>query len=297
VLTAFALVLVSGAALVVFVHHAAQQLRIGGLIDLVGDELQAQLQGRYPGAGSGPAEGNVITATSAGNLIHVDHRGLVELARRADCALELVPMMGDFAMRETPLFRIHGSGSKLDAETIRPRVTLDNERTHNDDPAYGFRKLVDVAQRALGTSSNEATSAVQVVNRLHACLRQIADRPLPSGVHRDDAGVVRLTERTLGWDGYVRLAFDEIRLAGAGYPQVTRRICASIEDLKTLAPDDRQSPLDRQLRLLAAGVRRALDDEDDIRGALVPDAQGLGSGADVADARLRVEAMQVTPIG
>jgi uncharacterized membrane protein len=116
-------------------------------------------------------------------------------------------------------------------------------------------------------------------------------------VHRDDAGVVRLTERTLGWDGYVRLAFDEIRLAGAGYPQVTRRICAAIEDLKTLAPDDRQSPLDRQLRLLAAGVRRALDDEDDIRGALVPDAQGLRSGADVVDARLPVEAMQVTPIG
>ena len=297
VLTSFALVLVSGAALVVFVHHAAQQLRIGGLIDLVGDELLAQLQGRYPGVETTPEEGNVITATAAGNLIHVDYPGLVELARRADCALELVPMMGDFATRGSPLFRIHGSGSRLDIAAIRSRVTVDNERTHNDDPAYGFRKLVDVAQRALGTSSNDATSAVQVVNRLHACLRQIADRPLPSGVHRDDTGVVRLTERTLGWDGYVRLAFDEIRLAGAGYPQVTRRMCAAIEDLKTVAWDDRQSPLDRQLRLLAAGVRRALDDEDDIRGALVPDAQGLGSGADVVDGRAPVEAMQVTLTG
>jgi len=207
-------------------------------------------------------------------------------------------MMGDFAMRGSPLFRIHASGSELDAGAIRSRLTLDNERTHNDDPAYGFRKLVDVAQRALGTSSNDATSAVQVVNRLHACLRQIADRPLPSGVHRDDAGVVRLTERTLGWDGYVRLAFDEIRLAGAGYPQVTRRICAAIEDSKMVAPDDRQFALDRQLRLLAAGVRRALDDEDDIRGALVPDAQGVGSGADVvADERSPVEGMRFTRIG
>src|SRR3954452_21258880 len=152
-------------------------------------------------------------------------------------------MMGDFAMRGSPLFRIHGSGGELDAGAIRSRVTLDNERTHNDDPAYGFRKLVDVAQRALGTSSNDATSAVQVVNRLHACLRRIADRPLPSGVHRDDAGVVRLTERTLGWDG----------------------------------------------------TSRALDDEDDIRGPLVPDAQALGPGADVvADERSRVEGMRVT---
>jgi hypothetical protein len=60
-------------------------------------------------------------------------------------------------------------------------------------------------------------------------------------------------------------------------------VCAALEDLKTVAPDDRQAPLDRQLRLLAAGVRRALDDDEDVRAALVPDAQGLGSGADVAD--------------
>ena len=36
--------------------------------------------------------------------------------------------------------------------------------------------------------------------------------------------MVRLVERTLSWDGYVRLAFDEIRLAGASSPQVTRRL-------------------------------------------------------------------------
>jgi uncharacterized membrane protein len=290
VLTAFVLVAASSAALVVFVHHAAQQLRIGGLIDLVGDELRTQLDERHGSPERQAGDGSVIMSTAAGNLIHIDEGGLVELARRADCTLELVPMMGDFLMRGSPLVRIHGDASRLDARAIRSRVALDNERTHKGDPAYGFRKLVDVAQRALGTSSNDATSAVQVVNRLHDCLRQMADRPLPSGEHRDSTGTVRLTVRTLTWDGWVRLAFDEIRLAGVAYPQVTRRMCAAIEDLKTVAPDDRHAPLDRQLRLLAAGVRRALDDEDDIRAALVPDAQGLGSGADVADGRSSLRA-------
>jgi uncharacterized membrane protein len=290
VLTAFVLVAASSAALVVFVHHAAQQLRIGGLIDLVGDELRTQLDERHGSPERQAGDSSVIMSTAAGNLIHIDEGGLVELARRADCTLELVPMMGDFLMRGSPLVRIHGDAGRLDARAIRSRVALDNERTHKGDPAYGFRKLVDVAQRALGTSSNDATSAVQVVNRLHDCLRQMADRPLPSGEHRDSTGTVRLTVRTLTWDGWVRLAFDEIRLAGVAYPQVTRRMCAAIEDLKTVAPDDRHAPLDRQLRLLAAGVRRALDDEDDIRAALVPDAQGLGSGADVADGRSSLRA-------
>ena len=86
----------------------------------------------------------------------------------------------------------------------------------------------------------------------------------------------------LDWDGYVRLAFDEIRLAAGGYPQVTRRLEAALADLKSVAPAERQPALDRQLRLLAHGVARALEDEDDRRAALVADAQGIGSGADVA---------------
>jgi uncharacterized membrane protein len=85
----------------------------------------------------------------------------------------------------------------------------------------------------------------------------------------------------LDWDGYVRLAFDEIRLAAGGYPQVTRRLEAALVDLKTVAPAERQPALDRQLRLLAHAVTRDLDDDDDRDAALVPDPQGIGSGADV----------------
>ena len=122
----------------------------------------------------------------------------------------------------------------------------------------------------------------QVVNRIHDCLRQLADRPIPNGHVRDEDDELRLIERVLDWDGYVRLAFDEIRLAAGGYPQVTRRLEAALADLKTVAPARRQPALDRQLRLLERGVAHALEDENDRRAALVADAQGIGSGADVA---------------
>jgi len=80
------------------------------------------------------------------------------------------------------------------------------------------------------------------------------------------------------------LAFDEIRLAGASEPQVTRKMCAALADLKRVASADRQEPLDRQLRLLTAAVRRAHDDEEDVLAALTPDTEGIGSGADVTGA-------------
>jgi uncharacterized membrane protein len=282
VLTALALVVASSIALFVFVHHAGQQLRVGALIDLVGDELRDQLERRFPRGPGVSEDASVLLSHHPGTIIHYDREGLVAEARRAGCTLELVPMMGDFVTGGAPLVRVQGDGSRLDRDRVRGLIALDDERTHRDDPAYGFRKLVDVAQRALGTSSNDATTAVQVVNLLHDCLRQIADRPIPNGHLRDEDDELRLIERVLDWDGYVRLAFDEIRLAAGGYPQVTRRLEAALNDLKTVAPRERQAALDRQLRLLASGVGRALEDDDDRRAALVADQQGIGSGADVA---------------
>jgi hypothetical protein len=85
----------------------------------------------------------------------------------------------------------------------------------------------------------------------------------------------------MSWEGYIRLAFDELRLAGAGSPQVARRLRAALEDLRTVAPPERQPPLERQLELLEAAVRRAYADDVDIEAALVPDMQGIGSGEDV----------------
>ncbi len=65
---------------------------------------------------------------------------------------------------------------------------------------------------------------------------------------------------------------------------MTRRLCAALADLKCVAPPDRQEPLDRQLRLLTAAVRRAHEDEEDVLAALTPDTEGIGSGADVTAA-------------
>jgi uncharacterized membrane protein len=280
VLTGLALAAASAFALFFFVHHAGQQLRVGSLVDLVGDELRRELDRRYPPAQGRRENPSLLLSRHAGNVIHCDRDALVAEARRAGCTLELVPMMGDFVTRGAPLVRVQGDGARLDRERVRGLIALDNERTHRGDPAYGFRKLVDVAQRALGTSSNDATTAVQVINRLQDCLCQIADRPFPNGHLRDEDDELRLIERVLDWDGYVRLAFDEIRLAAGGYPQVTRRLEAALDDLKTIAPPERQPALDRQLRLLADAVSRDLDD-DDRDAALVPDAQGIGSGADI----------------
>ena len=123
----------------------------------------------------------------------------------------------------------------------------------------------------------DPTTALQAIDRLHDFLRKLVHRRFPSGEHRDEAGALRLVTKTVSWDDYVRLSFEEIRNRAAVSVQVTRRLRACFEDLLHCAPEKRRAPLERQLRLL--------DAEIDSNGASSPnsavwrqsDPQGIGA--------------------
>jgi uncharacterized membrane protein len=283
VLVAYVLALASVVGLVLYMHAAGQALRTAGLIDLVGDETREELERLYPPSAESPdVEPDVIAAPESGVVVRLDHDRLVATAARAGCCLELVPAVGDFVLEGAPLLRVRGEPSTpLPIGDVTRLVVLGPERTHHNEPAYGLRKLVDIAERTVSEPFDDPTTTVQALDRLHDCLRQIVVRELPDGRYCDAAGNLRLAVRTLRWEGYVRLAFDEVRLAGAGSPQVARRLMASFEDLIAVAPAERRPPLERQRELLEAAVRREFEDDADVDAALTADTQGIGSGPDV----------------
>jgi uncharacterized membrane protein len=180
--------------------------------------------------------------------------------------------MGDFVPRDAPLLRVHGAPAARLADTAK-LVVLHDERTHDLDPAFGVRKLVDIAVRS---ASDDPTTSVEALHRIHDSLRQLAWRPFPSGRHTDAAGELRLIVPVRDWEDFVRLAFEEIRLVGAGQPQIARTLRAALVDLETVAPDERRAVLDEQQELLDAAVQRAYDEDPVARHARVADPQGLG---------------------
>jgi len=284
VIVDYGLILSAIVVLVLYVHHTAQSIRAGGMIGWVADVTRDEIDRLYPAAPALEADPSVVAAPDYGIVTKLPHRVLVKIAERADCVLELVPAMGDFVPRGGPLFRVRGAGSlsEPDRSAAALSVILERERTHEFEPAFGLRKLVDVAIRSIYSSPfQDPTTSVQSINAIHDILRRLARREVPSGRHHDAHGHVRLVERVMSWEGYIRLAFDELRLAGAGSPQVARRLRAALEDLRAVASPERRPPLDRQLELLEAAVRRSYSDGEDIEAALVPDMQGIGSGADL----------------
>ena len=286
VVTAFVLVLVSIAVLVLYVHHIGQSLRVSSLIELVGKDTRKLLDRKYPDRGTRveveAGAPRVVSARESGVIAVIGSEDLVEEAQRAGCMLELVPALGEFVPAGAPLFRVHGGATDLDEERLHKSLILTLEPTLDEDVAFGVRMLVDIAERSLADSPfQDPTTAVQAIDRLHDILRQLARRPFPDGRHRDPAGEVRLTVRSMSWEAYVRLAFDEIRMAGAGSPQVVRRLSAALADLRSIALPERIPILDQQLELLVAATEAAMDDERDVELALREDREGIGAAAGV----------------
>lgn len=282
VLTTFVLSLACIAVLVMYVHHVGQALRISALVELAGDQTRLLVDRIYPqGPGStGPVDPLVLPARASGVLTYVAHEKLVETARVNGVTLELVPALGDYVPAGAPLFRIDeptGGGGAVQRDKIYNGVILGMERTLDQDVAYGLRLLVDMIERSLSDSRwQDPTTAVQAIDRLHDCMRQLATRPIPDGLYHDAEGRLRLVQRVMTWESYVHLAFDEIRLAGAGSPQVARRMKAALLDLLSVVPPDRRSVLEEQLDLLDVGTRNAMDDPRDAAMSEQPDQGGFG---------------------
>jgi uncharacterized membrane protein len=287
-LVSYLLVLTSIVMLVVYVTHIGRSLRVSALIELVGHDTRRLLD-RFYGERleleqPDPA---VISAADSGVVVAIDRRRLVELASAAGCVVHMTPALGQFVPAGAALARIEGDPGTLDRQAVTDAVTLGLERTLDEDVAYGFRMLVDMAERALSESPFlDPTTAVQAIDRLHDGLRQLAVREFPDGRYRDASGRLRLTVPVMSWEAYVHLVFDEVRLAGIESPQVTRRLVAALDDLLTIAPPERRPPLQRQLDLIVMASRDGAERaEHDQELATRPDPTGIGPHA--GDASLR----------
>ncbi len=211
-----------------------------------------------------------------GVVMAFDDAGLLALARRAECVIELVPQVGDFVAVGDPLFRVGGKGELPGPGLLRQSVAIGQERTLKQDPTFVFRIMVDIASKALSPAINDPTTAVLALDQIHRLLRKVAGRDLDTGTVRDETGRVRLVFQTPDWTDFVRLAVTEIRHFGGMSIQVARRLRAMLVSLVETLPEDRAAQLRDELSLLHRTADRFFAEPEDRAFAEVGDLQGVG---------------------
>ena len=275
------------------VQRIGEEFRPGTVMTLVAAETRQVIDGMYPNPftsqGGEHAALSLDTSRpdrvieqrrSPGVVLAFDAGGLLALATRAGCVVEIVPQVGDFLAVGEPLFRLYGPGAPaIDERALRDSVALGIERTMEQDPAFGFRIIVDIASKALSPAINDPTTGVLAVDQLHHLLSLVSRRQLDTGVVRDASGAVRFVYRTPDWDDFVTLAATELRIYGATNPQVTRRLRAMYDQLLRVVPEGRAEALRREVELLEATVEGAWASSPDRAIAGASDLQGFGSRA------------------
>jgi uncharacterized membrane protein len=292
-LTAHVAAYASLVALAVFfylIDHLGKALRPSGALRVV-----AWLGGRvidsvYPQPFSEAEEATVPAATHVPNgkptatvasladgvVLAFDQKGLLNLAQRADCIIELVPQVGDYVAAGDPLFRIFQGGATLPVHALCEAVAVGQERGIERDPTFAFRVMVDIANKGLSPAINDPTTAVLALDQIHYLLRKVGKRRLDTGLVRDATGRLRLVYRTPDWEDFVCLAVTEIRHFGGASIQIARRLRAMMENLVLTLPPARATLLRRELELLHRTSERFFTEPEDRALAEEGDFQGVG---------------------
>jgi uncharacterized membrane protein len=167
---------------------------------------------------------------------------------------------GQFVGKGSMMAEVFGEPERDDAsqdEKVLQTFWLGSERSSGSDIEFYIDQLVEIAVRALSPGVNDPFTAMQCLDQLGASLRQLTERKLPSGNHRDDEGNVRVVASTQTLEGALGAAFNLIRQFGSSSPPVMMRMLETLAVLAEYAP----SPEHKQALLMHARMVESASSE------------------------------------
>ncbi|QOR71527.1 DUF2254 domain-containing protein [Ruania alkalisoli] len=193
-----------------------------------------------------------------GHLVSIDYAMLLAIATEFDVIVACEIAVGDFRAEQQPLATIWGrsvdsaGGDEVTAaeNRVRSAFAFATERSMLQDPAFGIRQLVDIAERALSPGINDPTTAVQVIDELHRILRPLVQQPDARPYITDGDGTLRVVHAPPDVETLLRLAVSEIVHYGSGSVQVPTRMRAMLDDLVAICRVEHRPAVEDLVRQL-----------------------------------------------
>lgn len=253
VTVAFVLVLASLAMFLHYIHHTASKIQVISIIKSIGEETISAMERCLPDAPQDPGDElavlgelpHSVRSRHAGVLVGIEERELVSFAQEHDLVLEITRCIGSFFPLDAPLVQSSAPLDDEQRETVLSHVVITTERTLDQDIAYGFRELTDIALRALSPAMNDVTTAINVIDAQHDLLLRMGRRGKANSIHVDDAGVPRLVTKPVSWETYLQMVFDEIGTSGKEYERIRRHLKDVAADLVRELPPEKADAVRR----------------------------------------------------
>lgn len=265
-LVALVLAIVASGTFIFFIHHIAASIQASELTKAITKETSVALNEAFPPGGSIQQESGQgleqemtwqpLPAQDVGYIQTVDLQALVDFACAHDTIVRMDCGVGDFVAPGWAMASIASVEpvSSTMVEEINLIYAIDGYRTIDQDAAYGFRQLVDIALKALSPGINDTTTAVTCIEHLTALLSHCAPYPERTPWQRRD-GVLRLIEKPHSFAYLVALAFEQIRENAKANTEILLRLMAAVERVSDwIGNFDRLPPLQEQLQAIAETI-------------------------------------------
>jgi uncharacterized membrane protein len=273
VLAGLLLALGGVAALIFFIHHIAESLQTGTIVQHIFKETGKAIDAFFPDQFGEPIEDpekaeaalrytdaqsgwHPVMTNQSGYLQLINTNGLLKWAIRHQVVLRIEKEMGAFVGEGTVLFSVRSDMERPDpTETDWPDdlmdyVSIGRHRNVEQDVAFGIQQLVDIALKALSPGINDTTTAIMAVDYLGAISEQLAQREFPARL-RSDGIHLRVLVRSASFEDYIRLAFDLPRINAKGNHAVLRRLLRALALVnEAVYSHDRKPVLHQQASLL-----------------------------------------------
>ncbi len=272
------LALISVGMLIYFIDHIFHSIEVSNILATVARETARHIDQLYPqlwdaqadqGVAAPPAADWVpVPATRTGYLQYVDTAALLALATRHDLILWQDRHIGAFFSAGTPLLYAAPAPRGTPALTadLNAAFALGRAPTLQQDVAYGFRQIVDIALKAISPAVNDPTTAENCIDYLGALLLHLARRRIPQLDLRDAGGQVRVYLAERSFHDLVRLAVDQIRHYGAGDHVIGIRLLDTLGRVAAGTENPAyRAALQEYVDRIAASAARSIGDPDELR--------------------------------
>lgn len=271
---ALALALVSVGLLVWFVHHVAESIQVAYILASIRRDLDDELETMFPcrlgREGEDPeratalfrremhalaGEELVVRSDAEGYVRRIAEHALARAIPEGAYLVWIVVPIGRYVRPGSVLARVF-SRRPIDRsaqDALQRAFVVSRERSVEQDPAFGFRQMVDIAVKALSPGVNDPTTAEEALAHIGAATAFVAGREMPSTA-REMSGTRVLLEAPT-FDDYVELAFGQIRREAMRQPHVLLRL---LDVLCDVADAIRSEARARSIRAQLSRIEEAL---------------------------------------
>jgi uncharacterized membrane protein len=240
--------------LIHFIHHVTVSIQATHILATIRGETAKAIERVFPqilveGEREDDAEPGVrasldavcwrtVEATSTGYIQSVDLDALLKLACKHQCVVRLSRCVGEFVAAGETLVEA-GSTEPIDdavRKKMRRAISLGEQRTVEQDVAFGLRQIADIALKALSPAVNDPTTAIMCLDHLQALLVQLARRRLPPRSHFGEGKLRVVVERAPTFASLAEVALRDIARNAQPHPRLTARLLEVVVATNALCP-------------------------------------------------------------